>query len=145
MLVMNKIDVTRLEDLHPDSRVMVQEIIDAEDVSSMQVSCYSEEGVMSVKNAACDALLAHRVDNKMKGSKINSIINRIHVAQPKARDEIVRAPFIPDIIKSQKKYNKEDPERKRLLRDIELEEGGAGVFNIDMKRKHMISHFRTVH
>ena len=135
LLVINKIDVTRLEDLTPDNRVLVQEIIDIEDVKCIQVSCYSEEGVMDLKNKACDALLAHRVDTKLKGSKINSIINRIHVAQPKARDDLVRAPHIPEAVKNRKKYDKNDPERRKLQRDIELEEGGAGVFNINMKRK----------
>ena len=124
----------RLEDLHPDSRALVQEIIDQEDVQCVQVSCYSEEGVMDLKNKACDALLAHRVDAKMKGSKVNSIINRIHVAQPKARDDVVRAPFIPEAVKGKKKYDKNDPDRRKLQRDIELEEGGPGVFNINMKR-----------
>jgi nucleolar GTP-binding protein len=134
LLVINKIDVMRLEDVHPDSRALVQEIIDQEDVQCVQVSCYSEEGVMDLKNKACDVLLAHRVDNKMKGSKINSIVNRIHVAQPKPRDDVVRAPFIPEAVKQRKKYDKNDPERRRLQRDIELEEGGAGVFNINLKR-----------
>jgi nucleolar GTP-binding protein len=134
LLVINKIDVTRLDDLTPENRALVQEIIDSEGVQHVQVSCYSEEGVMDVKNKACDALLAHRVDTKLKGSKINSIINRIHVAQPKARDDIVRAPFIPEGVKERKKYDKNDPERRRLQRDIELEEGGAGVYNINMKR-----------
>ena len=124
----------RLEDVHPDSRALIQEIIDQEDVQCVQVSCYSEEGVMDLKNKACDALLAHRVDNKMKGSKVNSIINRIHVAQPKPRDDLVRAPFIPEAVKQRKKYDKNDPERRRLQRDVELEEGGAGVFNINLKR-----------
>jgi hypothetical protein len=136
----------RLEDLHPDSRALVQEIIDTEDVQFVQVSCYSEEGVMEVKNKACDALLAHRVDSKLKGSKINSVINRIHVAQPKARDDVVRAPFIPEAIKERKKYDKNDPERRRLQRDVELEEGGAGVFNINMRRQsflHSIQNFTT--
>ncbi|KAF9016456.1 hypothetical protein BDZ89DRAFT_1141456 [Hymenopellis radicata] len=92
-----------LEDIHPDSRVLVQEIIVSEDVTCVQVSCYSEEGVMELKNKACEALLAHRVDAKIKSSKINSIINRIHVAQPKPRDDVVRAPFIPDAVKDKKK------------------------------------------
>ena len=134
LLVINKIDVMRLEDVHPDSRDLIQEIIDQEDVQCVQVSCYSEEGVMDLKNKACDALLAHRVENKMKGSKVNSIANRIHVALPKPRDDVVRAPFIPETVKQKKKYDKNDPERRRLQRDVELEEGGAGVFNINLKR-----------
>ena len=133
MLVINKIDVTRLEDLHPDNRALVQEIIDTEGVQCVQVSCYSEEGVMDLKNKACDALLAQRVDAKLKGNKINTIINRIHVAQPKPRDEVVREPFIPEAVKLRKKYDKNDPDRPRLEKDIELEEGGAGVYNINLK------------
>ncbi|KAF9453331.1 P-loop containing nucleoside triphosphate hydrolase protein [Macrolepiota fuliginosa MF-IS2] len=139
MLVINKIDVTRLEDLTQENRTLVQEIIDAEGVHSVQVSCYSEEGVMELKNKACDALLAHRVDNKLRGSKINAIANRIHVAQPKPRDDVVRAPFIPDAVKEKKKYDGEDAEKRRLLRDQEVEEGGAGVFNINMKKDYILA------
>ncbi|CAK5264054.1 unnamed protein product [Mycena citricolor] len=139
MLVMNKIDVTRLEDLSFDSRALVQEIIDSEDVVSVQVSCYSDEGVMDLKTKACDALLAHRVESKVNGTKINSVINRIHVALPKPRDEVIRAPFIPEAIKERKKYDKEDPERRILLRDTEATEGGAGVFNIDLKRDYLLA------
>lgn len=121
----------RLEDVHPDSRALVQEILDQDDIKCVQVSCHSEEGVMALKNKACDTLLAHRVDNKIKGTKVNSIINRIHVAQPKPRDEVARPPFIPDVVK--KKYDKNGPEPKRLLKDQELEEGGPGVFNINLR------------
>ncbi len=133
MLVMNKIDVTRLEDLTPENRAMVDDIINSEGVLNIQVSCYSDEGVMELKNKACDALLEHRVDTKLKGNKVNSILNRLHVAQPKARDEVVREPFIPESVKEKKKYDKEDPERRRLERDVEAEEGGPGVYNINLK------------
>jgi nucleolar GTP-binding protein len=137
VLVINKIDVMRLDDLPAETRALVQEIIDTEDVKCVQVSCYSDEGVMDLKTQACDALLAHRVDNKVKGSKITSVINRIHVAQPKPRDELVRAPCIPDVVKERKKYDKNDPERRQLARDIELVEGGAGVYNINLKRQYL--------
>ncbi|KAF5335145.1 hypothetical protein D9611_010849 [Ephemerocybe angulata] len=123
VLVLNKIDVMKLEELHPDNRALVQEIIDTEGVICVQTSCATEEGVMDLKNKACDALLAHRVDLKMKGSKITSVANRIHVAQPKPRDDVVRAPCIPDAVKNRKKFDKNDPDRPRLLRDEELEQG----------------------
>lgn len=139
VLVINKIDVMRVEELHPDSRALVQEILDMEGVISVQVSCHTDEGVMELKTKACDALLAHRVDVKMKGSKINAVANRIHVAMPKPRDDVVRAPFIPDAVKERKKYDKEDPERRRLLRDEELEQGGAGVYNISLKRDYILA------
>jgi len=81
---------------------------------------------MELRTTACDGLLAHRVGAKVKGTKVNSIINRIHVAQPKAPDDVERPPFIPDTVKGRKKHDKEDPSGKRLLRDREEEEGGAG-------------------
>lgn len=133
VLVLNKVDVARLADLSPENRALVDEIINTEDVRYVETSCYTDEGVMDLKNKACDALLEHRVETKLKGNKVNSILNRLHVAQPKARDDVVREPFIPEAAKSKKKYDKEDPERRRLERDIEAEEGGAGVYNINMK------------
>ena len=90
---------------------------------------------MELKNKACDVLLAHRVENKLKGGKINSVINRIHVAQPKVRDEVVREPFIPEAVRERKNAEKEDMIKRRLERDIEAEEGGAGVYNINLKSK----------
>ncbi|KAJ7140965.1 GTP binding protein 4 [Mycena epipterygia] len=139
VLAINKIDVMRLDDLPAETRALVQEIIDTEDVKCVQVSCHSDEGVMDLKTQACDMLLAHRVDNKVKGSKITSVINRIHVAQPKPRDDLVRAPCIPDVVKDRKKYDRNDPERRQLARDVELVEGGAGVYNINLKQNYMLA------
>ncbi|TEB28076.1 GTP binding protein 4 [Coprinellus micaceus] len=139
VLVINKIDVMKIDDLHPDNRALVEEIINMEGVTCVQVSCFTEEGVMELKNKACDALLAHRVDVKMKGSKINSVANRIHVAVPKPRDDVARTPFIPDAVKNKRKFTQDDPERPRLLRDEELENGGAGVFNINLKKDYILA------
>lgn len=125
--------MTRLEDLTPENRVFVDEIINGEGIKLVQVSCHTDEGVMDVRNTACDALLAHRVEVKLKGSKIDQVANRIHVAMPKPRDDIARAPFIPDAVKSRNKYNPGDPERRKLERDFEAEEGGPGVYNISLR------------
>ena len=50
----------------------------------------------SLSSQACDRLLAHRVDMKLKSRKVNDVLNRLHVAQPQKRDERVRAPYIPE-------------------------------------------------
>ncbi|KIJ31830.1 hypothetical protein M422DRAFT_185381 [Sphaerobolus stellatus SS14] len=139
LLVINKIDITRPEDLPPSSRALLDEITAQGDVQIVQASCYNDEGVMDVKNTACDLLLAHRVETKLKGTKINSVANRIHVAVPKPRDEVVREPFIPEVVKERKKYDKEDPERRKLEKDLEAEEGGAGVYNLDMRKKYLLA------
>ncbi|KAL1941919.1 hypothetical protein VTO73DRAFT_6449 [Trametes versicolor] len=139
VLVLNKADVSRLDELEPERRALVEEIINGEGMRHVEVSCYTDEGVMSLKTVACDALLEHRVDSKLKGSKVNAILNRLHVAQPKPRDEVTRTPFIPEAVKERKKFDKTDPERRRLARDVELEEGGAGVYNINMKQNYMLA------
>ena len=111
----------------------MEEIISKEDVRFVQMSCHSEEGVMDLKNQACDALLAHRVEHKVNTAKVNYVMNRIHVAQPKARDDVVRAPFIPEAVSSRKPYDKNDFSRVRLEKDLEAAEGGPGVYSVDMK------------
>lgn len=116
----------------------MDEILSADDVTSVHVSCYTDEGVNDVKTTACDKLLAHRVENKLKGTKINSVINRIHVAQPKARDDVDRPAFIPDAVKSRPKYDPEDPMRRKLEKDLEAEGGGAGVYNMDTKSAYIL-------
>lgn len=127
----------RLEDLTPDMRAVVDEVISQEDVTAVHVSCYSDEGVNDVKTAACDKLLAHRVGNKLKGTKINSVLNRIHVAEPRVRDDVVREPFIPEVVKLRTKYDPEDPMRRKLEKDLEAEGGGAGVYSIDTNSAHL--------
>ena len=91
---------------------------------------------MTQKTTACDAPPEHRVHTKPKGNKVNALLNRLHVAQPKPRDDVVRAPFTPEAVKERKKFDKNDPNCRLLKRDIELEEGGAGVYNIKSKCGH---------
>lgn len=130
--------MTRLEDLTPENRALVDDVIKGEGIKVVQASCHTEEGVMDVRNTACDALLAHRVEAKLKGSKINQVANRIHVAMPKPRDDIVRSPFIPETAKTRKKYDPNDPERRKLERDLEAEEGGPGVYNISLRSESVL-------
>jgi nucleolar GTP-binding protein len=133
LVVINKIDVVRLDDLNDEQRTLVETVINLPEVKTVQVSCYTDEGVTEVKTTACDTLLAHRVESKLRGTKINSVVNRIHVAMPVKRDNKERMPFIPDVVKERKKYDKEDPERVTLERDLEAENGGAGVYSVDMR------------
>ncbi|EJD32469.1 NOG1-domain-containing protein [Auricularia subglabra TFB-10046 SS5] len=124
LVVCNKSDIVKPDDLSEEDKAHPQGVL-AEGAQLVTASCYTEEGVMDIKNKGCDALLAHRVETKLKGSKINAIANRIHVAVPKPRDEVERAPFIPDVVLSRKKYDKDDPDRPKLERDIQEENGGA--------------------
>lgn len=141
-VVINKIDVQRLSTLEAERADLVRAIIEESNgkIQLVEISTFTEEGIMEARNAACDALLAMRLETKAKGQKMNTILNRLHVSQPKARDEVERKPFIPDSVANglRKKYDPEDPERRRIERDEQEEKGGAGVHNIDMKKRYML-------
>ncbi|EPQ28443.1 uncharacterized protein PFL1_04269 [Pseudozyma flocculosa PF-1] len=141
ILAINKIDAMRLSDVEPERAALIRSVIDESEgkVQLAELSTYTDEGVMDVRNLACDTLLASRIETKMKGTKINSVLNRVHVAQPKSRDDVKRKPFVPEGLADKKKYDAKDPERKRTLRDEQEENGGAGVFNIDIKRDYMLA------
>lgn len=142
-LVVNKIDVTRPEDLEPSRQTLLETITKSGEVEMLRLSCHTEEGVMEVRNQACERLLAARVEQKLKnaasgtvGKEITDILNRIHVSRPIGGVE--REPFIPEAVRNKKKYDKEDPDRPKLERDIEAEEGGAGVYNVNLKKNYML-------
>ena len=88
---------------------------------------------MQVRNIACETLLQQRVELKINSGRVGeSVLNKLHVAEPMKRDEKARQPFVPDCMKHRVKYDKEDPMRAKLERDLEAENGGAGVFNVDL-------------
>ena len=62
------------------------------------MSTVTEEGVMTVRNEACDQLLAQRVEIKMKSKKTSDVMNRLHVAMPTQRDQKERPPCIPQVM-----------------------------------------------
>jgi nucleolar GTP-binding protein len=94
---------------------------------------------MNVRNKACEKLLTARIEQKLKSTaRINSILNKIHVARPQARDDVERNPYIPDGALEARSYDKNDPDRKVLQRDIEEENGGAGVYQPDYKDAYIL-------
>lgn len=142
VLVINKIDIVRLSDLSPDNRSYLDSILSDKDVLVVEASTYSEEGIMDVRNKACELLLAHRVEQKLRGHRIESVANKIHVAMPQKRDDVERTPFIPDAVKDRVKYDPEDPNRRKLEKDAEQEYGlnpWAGIYTQDLRRDWMLA------
>ncbi|EEP77597.1 nucleolar GTP-binding protein 1 [Uncinocarpus reesii 1704] len=144
-IVVNKIDVMRPEDLDPTTKEELDKLLTVSGVELLQLSCTTTEGVTAVKNAACDRLIAERVSQKLKtgtnssgatSGRLGDVLARIHVAQPLGG---VREAFIPEAVKNLKKYDKEDPERRKLERDIEMENGGAGVYIADYKKNYKLA------
>ncbi|KAF2662387.1 nucleolar GTP-binding protein-like protein [Lophiostoma macrostomum CBS 122681] len=144
-IVINKIDLMRPEDLDQETQEQLQGMLKAGEVELLQLSCTTAEGVMQVRNSACDRLLAARNAEKLKSAtnssgeptgRLGDLLRRIHVAQPLGG--IVREASIPDAVKNKMKYDKEDPNRPRLERDIEEENGGAGVYNFNMRKNYLL-------
>lgn len=144
-VVINKIDIMKPEDLDTETKAMLDAMLKSGEVEQLQLSCTTTEGVTEVKNAACERLIADRVAQKLKagtnssgsiGGRLGDVLTRIHVAQPLGG--ILREPYIPDAVKNLRKFSKDDPDRRRLARDIEEENGGAGVYNVDLKDQYQL-------
>lgn len=98
----------------------------------LEMSTVTEEGVSEVRNEACDRLLAHRLEIKLQGKKVEGILNRLHVAVPTPRDSKERPPFIPEAA-LQKKMDADGAKRK-LERHIEAELGDDYI--LDLKKNY---------
>ncbi|KAI8624494.1 P-loop containing nucleoside triphosphate hydrolase protein [Xylariaceae sp. FL1651] len=144
-VVVNKIDIMRREDLDEKTSAELDEILSSSSVELLELSCNTTEGVQEAKNTVAERLLAHRVSEKVNagtsssgvvGTRLAEVMARIHVAQP--LDGTVRESFIPEAVKARKKYDKNDPDRPMLARDMEEANGGAGVFNVDLKSDYLL-------
>merc|ERR1712098_851031 len=96
VVVANKMDVIQRSELNAEKEELFKSIETATGAEILQMSTVSEEGVMDVKTKACEMLLQHRVEMKFKSNKVETIMNRLHVAEPVARDNKERPPFIPE-------------------------------------------------
>uniref|UniRef100_A0AAY4ABE5 Nucleolar GTP-binding protein 1 n=1 Tax=Denticeps clupeoides TaxID=299321 RepID=A0AAY4ABE5_9TELE len=85
---------------------------------------------LSEENQACDKLLTHRVDTKMKGKKVHDVLNRLHLAVPAKRDEKERPPFIPEGAVLRRKAMEVDSPKRKLERDLEMELGDDYILDL---------------
>ena len=146
-IVINKIDIMKPSDLDPETKEQLDNILKSGNIELLQLSCTTTEGVTEVKNAACERLIADRVAQKLHtgtsnasgtvSGRLGDVLTRIHVAQPLGG--IVRETYIPEGIKELRRYSKTDPERRRLARDIEEENGGAGVYNVNLRDAYLLA------
>ncbi|KAI3942377.1 hypothetical protein MKW92_020341 [Papaver armeniacum] len=106
----------------------------------LTMSTLTEDGVISVKNAACEKLLNQRVELKMNSKKITDCLNRFHVGIPKPRDQKERPHCIPQSVLEFKAKEAAEIEEKKLERDLENENGGAGVYTSNLKKRYILEH-----
>lgn len=133
VMVLSKVDLIRPEALSDADRALLQSVLDAGGVEMLPISSVTEEGVMELRNCTCEKLMAQRVDAKLRSNKIGDVLNRLHLAQPAPRDTKTREPCIPTAV-----LEKRAKAERKLARDEEAEMGGAGVFNVDLKRPYLL-------
>lgn len=156
MIVCNKTDLQPLEGISEVDKKLVAEMKDeamktvmgqggeATDEAGvlLTMSTLTEDGVISVKNAACERLLNQRVELKMKSKKLNDCLNRFHVAMPKPRDQKERPACIPQaVLEARAKEAEADAEKqkRKLERDLENENGGAGVYSASLRKHYLLA------
>ncbi|KAK8705582.1 hypothetical protein V6N13_049180 [Hibiscus sabdariffa] len=152
IIVCNKTDLQPLDGISEEDRKLVIEMKteamktvigqggepENEEGVLLTMSTLTEDGVIAVKNAACERLLNQRVELKMKSKKMNDFRNRIHVALPKPRDQKERPPCIPQAVLEAKAKQAEE-EKRKTEKDLEEENGGAGVYSASLKKNYMLA------
>jgi len=157
LIVATKCDVRKLDAILDEDRLLLEAMSKERDTQIVEMSNVTEEGVAKVKTTACDMLLMDRYERKIKGKKLQSVINRIHIATPTKRDTKARPTSIPEGVLEEKKRKKEEKlhvkeakegdmevepippkPRRKTEKDIELEEGGPGIYNIDLRKNYFL-------
>lgn len=152
IIVCNKTDLQPLDGISEEDKKLVMEMkaeamktvmgqggeVGDDEGVLLTMSTLNEEGVAAVKNAACERLLNQRVELKMKTKKINDCLNRFHVAIPKPRDQKERPPCIPQAV-LEAKAKQAAEERRKTEKDLEDENGGAGVYSASLKKNYILA------
>ncbi|KAK7341638.1 hypothetical protein VNO80_24575 [Phaseolus coccineus] len=153
IIVCNKTDLQPLDGLSEEDMKLVMEMkaeamktivgqggeATNEDSVLLTMSTLTEEGVIAVKNAACDRLLNQRVEIKMKSKKMNDCLNRFHVAVPKPRDQKERPSCIPAAVLEAKAKEAAEKEKRKTEKELEDENGGAGVYSMNLRKNYILA------
>ncbi|TDH65597.1 hypothetical protein CCR75_004943 [Bremia lactucae] len=135
VLVCNKVDQMRFDALSEHHQNMINTAVSETKAKFFTMSNHSEENVMEVRNYACDELLTHRVNSKVKGNKVADVLNRLSVAMPVARDDVKRETSIPFSVIAARD-NSSNPAPRVLQKDKMNANGGAGVYSFDFKEHY---------
>ncbi|KAG1669364.1 Nucleolar GTP-binding protein 1 [Nymphon striatum] len=134
LVILNKSDIKSRSDLDEEDKEMIDSLEKENNVTILEMSTVTDNGVLSVKAEACDRLLAHRVEVKMKTKKVDKILNRLHVALPKPRDQKPRPPCIPEGALNKMIVDSEKAEARKLERHIEADLGDDYI--LDLKKRY---------
>lgn len=133
-LVCTKRDVLKYEELDPHERNMIDTAREESRATLMHISSLEEQGLMELRNAACEQLLQLRIANKMASTKSKSLLDKIQIVQPKPRDNVNRGVEIPESVRRLQQANAQTRTVINTGRtgriekqEMELERDAAGV------------------
>jgi nucleolar GTP-binding protein len=127
------------------------------DVAFLPMSALCEEGVACVKRVACNRLLSHRVELKVAtaaGARVREVASRLHVALPKPRPGASahrassgpaagaassRPPVLPPGLEASR-ARRAAGHKPKTERDLQEEQGGAGVYSQDERARYLLAH-----
>ncbi|KAJ9453745.1 Nucleolar GTP-binding protein 1 [Diplonema papillatum] len=140
VIVLNKCDLLRFADADPADQQAIKQAAEESGADIIEVSTLHDEGVGDLKTKACEILLAHRQEAKVRGKKYNDIDNRIYCAMPDSRDERQRPAFIPPSVQKVKelKANGGVVPQRPTEKDLELANGGPGVYTMDHRKNYLL-------
>nr|WCZ58675.1 nucleolar GTP-binding protein [Seculamonas ecuadoriensis] len=122
IIALNKLDRQTLDGVSAYHRNLINEVVAESNCELLAMSTLTEDGVMNVKNRACEMLLEQRVQSKLAGRKVEEVLNRIHIAEPAQRDEKDRDVTIPpSVLEARARHEA----RMAALKAQEEAEGGA--------------------
>jgi nucleolar GTP-binding protein len=139
VVVLNKVDVRRPEQLSSEEQEMINDMIrQTPGADLMYMSAVSEENITAVKEVACEKLLKMRTELKLKSKNANEIASKLHVSMPIPRDTVERLPFIPETVgKSTGEIAaqrlKEWEEQQELYREFDPEYRG-----VDWRKRYLL-------
>ena len=133
----------------------------------LTMSTLTEQGVAAVKAAACDALLAARVEAKLQGRRLPAVAHRLHVAQPSTprKTSSSRPPVIPASVVAAREAEEAAAAaarssgvgsaraaaaaaraaaaaaapRRLTERDAQEAAGGAGAYSADLRKQYRLA------
>lgn len=144
LVVLNKIDVMKPEQLSQEEMSLIKEIVTG-NAKLMTMSTMTEEGIAEVKQTACDLLLSQRVEQKVASKDMKNILNRLHVAIPKPRDEKVRAPSIPESVLQEKSGEKMEKEKQEVKSVQDYDDWEPELFEEDLKTNYLLENEEWKH
>ncbi|KAI0981974.1 hypothetical protein GJ496_010735 [Pomphorhynchus laevis] len=142
IIVANKIDKVRPDKLSPDNQILMDKF-NKQNIPILPMSTLTDEGVMDVRNSACEILLNYRLDQKMSGKRYQAIENRLRVAIPAKRDDKVRPLHIPEIAKTLSDRKPTDKPNIKLEKDLEEEQGDDYI--VDLRRDWILPNSEDIY